>query len=136
VHGRAHRVGGTTRSLRWARERDVLHLAVDGVTQSFATARTRGGTGAAAAHDPELRSPMPGTVVAVVAEQGVAVTQGEPVLVVEAMKMEHVVQASTAGVVDLRVGLGDRVERGDLLAVVRAVPDRVASDEAETRAVG
>jgi pyruvate/2-oxoglutarate dehydrogenase complex dihydrolipoamide acyltransferase (E2) component len=58
------------------------------------------------------------------------VAQGEPVVVVEAMKMEHVVQASTAGVVDLRVGVGDRVERGDLLAVVRAVSDEAVWDEA------
>ena len=113
------RVGGTTRTVRWAREGDVLHLAVDGITQTFATARTRGRSAAAGSVDPELRSPMPGTVVAVVASQGVAVGGGEPVVVVEAMKMEHVVRAAAAGVVDLRVGVGDRVERGDLLAVVQ-----------------
>jgi acetyl-CoA/propionyl-CoA carboxylase biotin carboxyl carrier protein len=119
------RVSSTTRSLRWAREADVLHLAVDGITQSFATTRARGRTDAAAAGNPELRSPMPGTVVAIIAGQGDAVGQGDPVVVVEAMKMEHVVRASTAGVVDLRVGVADRVERGDLLAIVLA-------DEAET----
>jgi predicted deacylase len=36
------------------------------------------------------------------------------------MKMENVVGAAAAGVVDLRVGVGDRVERDDLLAVVHA----------------
>ena len=119
------RVGGTSRTLRWAREGDTLHLAAGGITQSFTTARTRHVAAAAGAGDPELRSPMPGTVVAVLAEPGVAVDQGEPVVVVEAMKMEHAVRASAAGVVDVRVRVGDRVERGDLLAVVQmAAPAR------------
>jgi 3-methylcrotonyl-CoA carboxylase alpha subunit len=115
------RVGATTRTLRWARQDDTLHLAVDGMTQSFATARTRDLAAAEGAGNPELRSPMPGTVVALVAEQGALVDQGDPVVVIEAMKMEHVVRASAAGVVDVRVGVGDRVERGDLLAIVQVV---------------
>ena len=93
---------------------------MQGITQSFTTARTRSLTAATGVVDPELRSPMPGTVVALAAEPGAVVTEGEPVVVVEAMKMEHVVRASAAGRVDVRVSVGDRVERGDLLAVVRA----------------
>ncbi len=113
------RVGGTTRVLRWAMQDGALHLAADGITQSFATTRTRSAAAAAGAGDPELRSPMPGTVVAVLAEQGAEVAPGDPVVVVEAMKMEHAVRAQAAGVVELRVAVGDRVERGNLLATVR-----------------
>ncbi len=114
------RVGATTRTLRWARDGDLLHLAADGLTQSFGTRRTRAGAAGAGSADPELRSPMPGTVVAVPAEPGAAVAEGDPLVVVEAMKMEHVVRATATGTAEVRVGVGDRVERGDLLAVVHA----------------
>ena len=120
------RVGGTTRTVRWAREGDLLHLAVGGMTQTFATRRTRTDAAGPAAGEPELRSPMPGTVVAVVVEPEAEVAEGAPVVVVEAMKMEHVVRASAPGTVELRVGVGDRVERGDLLAVVHASETEVA----------
>ena len=98
--------------------RDFWHSASN--AQTFGTARRRALAAGTGAQDPELRSPMPGTVVAVVAAPGAPVGEGEPVVVVEAMKMEHVVRASAAGVADLRVAVGDRVERGDLLAVVHA----------------
>ena len=114
------RVDGTTRTLRWALDADRLHLAADGLTQTFGTRRTRTGAAGPGSQDPELRSPMPGTVVAVVAAAGTAVEEDAPVVVVEAMKMEHVVRASAPGLVDVRVEVGDRVERGDLLALVHA----------------
>ena len=53
-----------------------------------------------------LVSPLPGTVTAVHVEPGDAVVAGQPVVTVEAMKMEHVVRATAPGVV---VGLDARV---------------------------
>ena len=68
-----------------------------------------------------LVAPMPGTVVAVPAAEGDAVTAGQPVLVLEAMKMQHTITAPTAGVVALlQVRVGDQVTAGDVLAVVEA----------------
>jgi acetyl-CoA/propionyl-CoA carboxylase biotin carboxyl carrier protein len=78
------------------------------------------GARAAGAADPELRSPMPGTVVAVAAAHGQAVVEGDPVLVVEAMKMEYAVRATTAGRVALEAAVGDKVARGQVLAVIEA----------------
>ncbi|RNL82120.1 ATP-binding protein [Halostreptopolyspora alba] len=52
--------------------------------------------------DGTVRSPMPGTVLAVPVENGQRVTVGAPVAVVEAMKMEHTVTAPVDGVVTLR----------------------------------
>ncbi|MDL5158839.1 carboxyl transferase domain-containing protein [Actinomycetospora termitidis] len=60
-----------------------------------------------------------GTVVAIEADAGSAVAAGAPVVVLEAMKMEHVVAAPTAGtVLEVAVAVGDVVAEGDVLAVL------------------
>jgi propionyl-CoA carboxylase alpha chain len=62
---------------------------------------------------------MPGAVVRVAAAQGDRVTVGQPLVVLEAMKMEHTVVAPLDGVVTaLHVRPGDQVESGQALAVV------------------
>jgi propionyl-CoA carboxylase alpha chain len=62
---------------------------------------------------------MPGTVVSVNVEAGQAVTAGQPVLVLEAMKMQHTVKAPTDGVVtQIDVKTGAQVAAGEVLAVV------------------
>jgi 3-methylcrotonyl-CoA carboxylase alpha subunit len=71
--------------------------------------------GAAVAADGSGRmiSPMPGQVVAVMATAGKAVAKGDPLVVVEAMKMEHTVAAPRAGRVRaVNVAVGDRVAAG------------------------
>ena len=68
----------------------------------------------AAAHGHgQLTSPMPGTVVRVMVEDGASVTRGQPLMVVEAMKMEHTIAAPADGVVE-RVNFrpGDLVSEG------------------------
>jgi acetyl-CoA/propionyl-CoA carboxylase biotin carboxyl carrier protein len=64
-------------------------------------------------------SPMPGTVTAVEVEDGRRVEAGERLVVVEAMKMEHVLTAPVAGVVrELRARPGDTVAKDAVLLVV------------------
>ena len=66
-----------------------------------------------------LLAPMPGTVVKVLAEQGSEVAAGDPVLVLEAMKMQHTVSAPGAGTVtEIHVQPGVQVAAGEVLAVV------------------
>jgi propionyl-CoA carboxylase alpha chain len=66
-----------------------------------------------------LLAPMPGTVVRVAVEQGQSVSAGDPVLVLEAMKMQHTVSAPYAGVVaEINVKAGAQVASGEVLAVV------------------
>ncbi|GES35028.1 methylcrotonyl-CoA carboxylase biotin-containing subunit [Rhodococcus aetherivorans] len=66
-----------------------------------------------------LLAPMPGSVIRIGAAVGDAVTAGQPVLWLEAMKMEHIVKAPTAGVLtELPVAVGTQVELGAVLAVV------------------
>ncbi len=68
-----------------------------------------------------LLAPMPGLVRRVLVEVGAAVTAGQPLLVLEAMKMEQTVAAPAAGVVaELRAKAGEQVAAGQVLAVVEA----------------
>ncbi|WP_459548091.1 acetyl/propionyl/methylcrotonyl-CoA carboxylase subunit alpha [Nocardia sp. X0981] len=76
----------------------------------------------ATAHDAEIRSPMPGTVLAVAAESGATVAAGTPILVVEAMKMEHSLTAPAAGTVEILVAPGDSVRLDQVLARVHTEP--------------
>ncbi|GAA4520225.1 biotin carboxylase N-terminal domain-containing protein [Brachybacterium paraconglomeratum] len=76
----------------------------------------RGAAGRDAA--PTLASPMPGTVTMVLVADGDHVDAGDPVLVVEAMKMEHTLSAPSSGTVHLQVSAGDRVARGEEVAQV------------------
>ena len=63
---------------------------------------------------------MPGGVVRVAVTEGQTVAAGQVLVVLEAMKMEHAVHASAAGVVaEVNVGVGDQVETGRILVVVR-----------------
>jgi acetyl/propionyl-CoA carboxylase alpha subunit len=64
-------------------------------------------------------APMPGKVVKVLVSVGDAVTQGQTLLILEAMKMEHSVRALTAGTLSrLSVSPGDQVDTGALLAII------------------
>jgi acetyl/propionyl-CoA carboxylase alpha subunit len=69
-----------------------------------------------AAGDGAVRAPMPGKVVAVSVATGDAVTKGQALLVLEAMKMEHALSAPFDGKVEtLAVALGDQVTEGATL---------------------
>jgi propionyl-CoA carboxylase alpha chain len=66
-----------------------------------------------------LLAPMPGTVVRVAVEPGQTVSAGDPVLVLEAMKMQHPVLSPYAGrVTAINVKTGAQVASGEVLAVV------------------
>lgn len=66
-----------------------------------------------------LLAPMPGSVVAVHVTEGDVVEAGQPIVVLEAMKMQHTIAAPAAGMVaSLKVAVGQQVETNDVLAVV------------------
>ncbi|MDF1595274.1 MAG: biotin carboxylase N-terminal domain-containing protein [Acidimicrobiia bacterium] len=69
-----------------------------------------------------LLSPMPGRVVAVTAREGDRVAQGDVLVVIEAMKMEHSVRAPTGGVItSVRIEPDDQVLADQILIVVTNV---------------
>ncbi|MFM9877124.1 MAG: acetyl/propionyl/methylcrotonyl-CoA carboxylase subunit alpha [Rhodoglobus sp.] len=99
-----------------------LYLSSQGV--SWAVVETRGvrrhtHEGDA---DPELRSPLPGAVVAISVADGDLVEAGAPIAIVEAMKMEHVLRAPVAGSVSLRVAVGSQVAGDEIVATIVPVP--------------
>jgi acetyl/propionyl-CoA carboxylase alpha subunit len=64
----------------------------------------------------EIRAPLPGKVVAVTARTGAHVRRGEPLLSLEAMKMEHALKAPRDGIVaEIAVKAGAQVKEGALL---------------------
>ena len=67
----------------------------------------------------EVTVPMQGTVVKILVQPGDRVEAGDPVIVLEAMKMENMVAAGRSGTVsEIRVQVGDSVGAGDIVAVV------------------
>jgi propionyl-CoA carboxylase alpha chain len=68
-----------------------------------------------------LFAPMPGNVIRIGAEAGATVTAGQPLIWLEAMKMEHTITAPTDGVLaEINVQTGQQVEVGAVLARVEA----------------
>jgi propionyl-CoA carboxylase alpha chain len=122
---------------------DVVELTVSGIRHRFEVAAYPGlvcvdsGLGPVALRpvprftDPAARAgagsllaPMPGTVARIAVAVGDEVAQGQPLLWLEAMKMEHVISAPAAGIVaDLPVAAGQQVEVGSVLAVVKPEED-------------
>ncbi|MEO8438212.1 MAG: biotin/lipoyl-containing protein [Chloroflexota bacterium] len=108
---------------------DTIHLDLAGRSAPFrlakapdvdTAARAAIVHGAAGATGPaEVLAPMPGAVLTVHVTVGQEVAAGDPIVTLEAMKMEHVVAAGMAGHVgEVRVHAADQVTRGQLLAVV------------------
>jgi 3-methylcrotonyl-CoA carboxylase alpha subunit len=68
-----------------------------------------------------LTAPMPGRVTQLMVAAGTKVRRGEPLMIIEAMKMEHTVAAPADGVVEaVRFAVGDLVEEGAELIAVAA----------------
>jgi len=78
--------------------------------------RSSGGTSV----DGIVAAPMQGTIVKVHVKAGDTVEEGDPICVLEAMKMENEVKSPVSGaVVDLRVETGDTVSAGEVIAIVK-----------------
>ena len=76
------------------------------------------------AHAGHLMAPMSGTIVAVMVKAGNHVEKGAPLVVLEAMKMEHTIVAPANGVITaVNFGVGDRVAEGaDLVDLAGEAP--------------
>ena len=100
---------------------DARLLFLNGEAWPFGTPRADRAGGGGAASDGTIRAPMPGKVVAVDVAEGAAVTRGQKLLVLEAMKMEQAMLAPFDGIVaELRVQPGGQVSEGAMLVKVEA----------------
>lgn len=69
----------------------------------------------------DIMAPMPGLVLQVMAKAGDSVAAGQPILILEAMKMENVIKAAADGVIaKIPVSKGAAVEKGQLLVKMEA----------------
>jgi acetyl-CoA/propionyl-CoA carboxylase biotin carboxyl carrier protein len=109
------------------RDGDNVHVDVDGRSIAFRSAAPPDvdrAARAAAAHahgggPAEVAAPMPGAVLSIHVADGDIVAAGDPIVTLEAMKMEHVVVAPRAGrVEELGVRIGDQVRRGQTVASI------------------
>ncbi|PKP91136.1 MAG: methylcrotonoyl-CoA carboxylase [Alphaproteobacteria bacterium HGW-Alphaproteobacteria-16] len=98
-------------------------LVFEGATFRVTADRTEGGAGGAAG-DGAILAPMPGRIVSVEVSEGQAVTAGQKLLVLEAMKMEQALLAPFDGVVDtLNAVAGAQVQVDTLLVKVAKAAD-------------
>ncbi|WP_081290544.1 biotin carboxylase N-terminal domain-containing protein [Mycobacterium asiaticum] len=132
-------------------------LADDGVAYNFAVARFGDDVYVDSARGPvhlvalprypepgstvaqgSLVAPMPGNVIRIGAEVGATVTAGQPLIWLEAMKMEHTITAPNDGVVaEINVETGQQVEVGAVLGVIAsaAQPGAAGHDHQDTARV-
>ncbi|QJE72184.1 acetyl/propionyl/methylcrotonyl-CoA carboxylase subunit alpha [Aerophototrophica crusticola] len=114
---------GFAATATWVKSGPELVLFLDGATHRFQVveplATAAADTGAAG----KLTAPMPGKVIALLVAEGAAVEKGAPVVVLEAMKMEHTLKAPAAGTVTKhRYQVGDQVPEGVELVGFEAAP--------------
>lgn len=76
-------------------------------------------TPAATGNDTALKSPLPGTVLEVRVKEGDTVTEGQTLMILEAMKMENNIDANRSGVIkSIMKKQGDSVMEGDVLLTI------------------
>ncbi len=106
-------VDGVVHRVATAEHEGRVWVAVDGRVYVFDDARADDEYSAAGSAENSVAAPMPGKVIKVLVENGQEVEEGQPVLIVEAMKMEHTLRAPAAGVVaELKCAEGDQVDAG------------------------
>jgi biotin carboxyl carrier protein len=109
TEGSAPQVGVIGRGYR-------TYVEVESERQRAANAVKKGGGGAS---ENVVRAPMPGRIVKVLVNKGDSVTVGQPLLVMEAMKMENEIKAKGAGAVaEVHVVTGAAVESGAKLVTL------------------
>lgn len=66
----------------------------------------------------KVLAPMPGTVLKIKAASGTAVKKGQPIVILEAMKMENEITATVDGTVTVCVAEGAKINSGDIIATI------------------
>ena len=118
---------GVRREYRWAEADRHFWIADERGTWHIREAEEQKIHRAAGDRPAEVVSPMPGSVIAVQVSSGAEISEGDVVVVVEAMKMEHSLAAPVSGRVEVLVSVGDQVTVDQVLA--RLVPPEGSEDK-------
>ncbi len=117
----AARLAGTLVNASAVRVGDRLHIILGSETQVLLVIDPLAGAADRDIGAGKLQAPMPGKVTAVHVKSGAKVKRGQPLLVLEAMKMEHAINAPADGTVkELRFAVGEQVPEGAELIVFEA----------------
>jgi geranyl-CoA carboxylase alpha subunit len=112
---------GVMQSAKFLRHNDRLYFLHRGVTQAVHDLTLTAPETAASGGDGKVRAAMNGRVVAVLVKPGEKVAAGQPVMTLEAMKMEHVHTAGVAGTVSsIDVAEGEQVTTGKIVVEIEA----------------
>lgn len=115
---RVHRVIARRGSSRgaWVLDIDGVRVETDALDERMRTIRDLTAAATVSSGPAPLRAPMPGLVVRVQVAVGDAVTAGQGLVVVEAMKMENELRATASGIVTaVHATVGTAVEKGAML---------------------
>jgi 3-methylcrotonyl-CoA carboxylase alpha subunit len=103
------------------RDGDAFHVFCNGMHAILQYNDPLAHAGEAEVEGGRLTAPMPGKIVAVLVESGATVEKGAPLLIMEAMKMEHTIAAPAGGVVEeVLYAVGDQVAEGAQLLAFNA----------------
>ena len=118
-------VGGVTSTVHIASVEDRTSVFVDGAAIELELSAGAVSAARPAAAPPTLSAPMPATVTEILVSPGATVREGDPLLVLEAMKMELTLRAPRAGTVE-RIGCvtGDLVQPGIELVTIAEIAGR------------
>ncbi|OBJ61355.1 acetyl/propionyl/methylcrotonyl-CoA carboxylase subunit alpha [Mycobacterium sp. 1423905.2] len=122
-------LNGLRREYRWAEADRHLWIADERGTWHLREAEENKIHRAVGTREAEVVSPMPGNVIAVSAVSGDEVAEGDVVVVVEAMKMEHSLTAPVSGRVEVLVSKGDQVTVDQVLARLTPADDSAAESK-------
>ena len=106
-------LGGRRINVTVVSANEKRHVFIDGLSFVFAAIDPLFHAGSGGGAEGGLTAPMPGKVIALIAAVGARLEKGAPLLILEAMKMEHTIAAPSAGVVkSFCFNVGDQVSDG------------------------
>lgn len=114
------RAGGRTHIVPYVVQGSTVHFAFEGETY-VADVSDKGARARGRQRDHSTEAPMPGVVLKILVKQGDVVAKGTPLLILEAMKMEHqIVAGHDATVVSINCTQGELVQPGVELVTLEA----------------
>jgi 3-methylcrotonyl-CoA carboxylase alpha subunit len=126
LDGRRLRVAG-------ARRRSAIMIAAGPFAAEFLVVEGRVSRRGGGLVSPEVDAPMPGKVLQVLVKEGQRVEPGEPLIVLEAMKMETTLHAESPALVrKILVAPGQMVDHGARLIELAPVPESARPPESQT----
>ncbi|MDR0363650.1 MAG: biotin/lipoyl-binding protein [Bacteroidales bacterium] len=100
-------------------DREIKQQKTPKLVRSTAVPSTDQGAAVTTSVTGTIKSPLPGTILEVFVKQGDKVSIGQKVLMLEAMKMENMIESDKAGTVtEIKVSQGAAVVEGDVLIVI------------------